>query len=435
MALASKQTEASQIALAKETQVRQAREKAKRLEEERKEKERIRLEKDRLAKKKLEDERREKQLLEERQRRQAERTAAAEAARKQQALDSINHRPSSSSRNIPKSNSSPRHRPNGRSSNMTPTSFHKDPEEQRRLEREEKQARARARLFGEPVSAHKKPSSSRPAQTLQQRHHPSSKGKAPLRGSSLAGSSTLSKSQSASSTPLSARQRIAQQFSATERKPLNQTKRDRRTIEEIEQDMKRKKALALGEVGIHSRSTSLMTEAPNPAVPAEAGPAIKRKALGALAAPSPKRPAGSSSFSKEDSKRTEHHQGTSTSSKSRQASSQAYSNRHRPDPDDQLEDEDEDESEDYSDEEPAVAPSIRDEIWKIMGKDRRQYTAKPIFSDDDGSDDMEADVDDVLEEEGRAARLARLEDQREEERLRQHEMEKKKRLMQSRLSK
>lgn len=42
MELANKQTTASQIAFAKENQIRQAREKAKRLEEERKEKERIR---------------------------------------------------------------------------------------------------------------------------------------------------------------------------------------------------------------------------------------------------------------------------------------------------------------------------------------------------------------------------------------------------------
>ncbi|WAQ82026.1 hypothetical protein PtA15_2A339 [Puccinia triticina] len=92
-----------------------------------------------------------------------------------------------------------------------------------------------------------------------------------------------------------------------------------------------------------------------------------------------------------------------------------------------------DETDGISDHGAVVAPSVRDEIWKIMGKDRRQYTAKPIFSDEE--DDMEADVDDVLEEEGRAARLAKLEDQREEERLRQHELEKKKRLMQCRLSK
>ncbi|KAA1130687.1 hypothetical protein PGTUg99_024205 [Puccinia graminis f. sp. tritici] len=42
MDLASKQTKESQIAFAKENQIRQAREKVKRLEEERKEKERIR---------------------------------------------------------------------------------------------------------------------------------------------------------------------------------------------------------------------------------------------------------------------------------------------------------------------------------------------------------------------------------------------------------
>jgi len=433
MELANKQTTASQIAFAKENQIRQAREKVKRLEEERKEKERIRLEKERLAKQKLQDERREKQLQEERERRQAERAATADQVRKQQDQDSSN-RPRISN----KPNGSPRHRSTGRPSSSTPANLNIDPEEKRRLDREEKQARARARLFGESVAAHKKPKPSRTSANTSQSKSSISKGKLPIR-EGVPG--TTSKSVSGTPTTITARQRIEQNFAASERKPLNQAKRDRRTIEEIEQDMKRSRGEASirnpkeARIGLQfsdkrsvvplrpaASSSTLRDVNRSPRAAHEAVSAVKRKALNPLPTPSSKRPQTFTSLPK-DSKSN----GNLPGSRSRAGS---HSNRRQ---DATVSDEEEDSSETdeiISDHGEHVAPAMRDEIWKIMGKDRRQYTANPIFSDEE--DDMEADIDDVLEEEGRAARLARLEDQREEERLRQHELDKKRRLMQQR---
>lgn len=63
---------------------------------------------------------------------------------------------------------------------------------------------------------------------------------------------------------------------------------------------------------------------------------------------------------------------------------------------------------------------VRDEIWKMFGKDRKAYAQQRVDSDDD----MEADAASVLQEELRSAKQARLEDQREEELERQREQAK-----------
>ncbi|KAI9608106.1 hypothetical protein KEM48_005581 [Puccinia striiformis f. sp. tritici PST-130] len=453
MSLASKQTEASQIALVKETQIRQAREKVKRLEEERKEKERIRLEKERLAKNKLEDERREKQLIEERQRRIAER--AIEQTRKQQDPDPNNRASGSRTNYKPSSTSSPRHRSTARPSSSIPANDI-DPEEKRRLEREEKQAKARAKLFGEPISAHKKSTStSRSSANASQRNNTSTaKGKAPMRG---VAARISSKSVSGTATTFTPRQRIERTFSATERKPLNQTKRDRRTIEEVEQDMKRKKLeanttaggiknLKISSIDSHftdkritiplrpSASTSNLRDGnKSPRAGSEGLSVAKRKALNSLPTPSSKRTQLSTSLSKDNNNNRSSIGSSRPTTKSRPVPS-SIRRQDATVSDDDDEDDDDSSSTDFVEDDLSDGHgndnSVRDEIWKIMGKDRQKYTGNPIFSDEE--DDMEADVDDVLEEEGRAAKLAKLEDQREQERLRQHEIEKKKRLMQQR---
>jgi protein SPT2 len=64
---------------------------------------------------------------------------------------------------------------------------------------------------------------------------------------------------------------------------------------------------------------------------------------------------------------------------------------------------------------------IRDEIWSLFNrKDKSEYLARDIDSDDD----MEADMESVRREEERSARIARLEDKREEEAQRRREQEK-----------
>lgn len=88
--------------------------------------------------------------------------------------------------------------------------------------------------------------------------------------------------------------------------------------------------------------------------------------------------------------------------------------------DDSLADSEDEEMDDFIDDEDEGGEV---DIWSIMnpGKDRSRYL-RPI--EDSDEDDMEADMDSVLREEMRSARVARDEDKREEEMLRQRELEK-----------
>jgi hypothetical protein len=137
-------------------------------------------------------------------------------------------------------------------------------------------------------------------------------------------------------------------------------------------------------------SSTLRDANKNPRPRSETVSAVKRKAINGLPAPSSKRPQLATSLPK-DSKPNASRPLLKTRSHSGLRQDATVSD----------EDDDSSDSEEISEHGEDVAPSVRDEIWKIMGKDRRQYTAKPIFSDEE--DDMEADVDDVLEEEGRAS--------------------------------
>ncbi|CAR26511.1 hypothetical protein ZYGR_0H03240 [Zygosaccharomyces rouxii] len=66
----------------------------------------------------------------------------------------------------------------------------------------------------------------------------------------------------------------------------------------------------------------------------------------------------------------------------------------------------------------------RDEIWALFNRGKRR---SDYAFDDDEEDDMEANEMEIIEEEERARKMARLEDKREEAWLKKHEMEKKKR--------
>jgi protein SPT2 len=92
---------------------------------------------------------------------------------------------------------------------------------------------------------------------------------------------------------------------------------------------------------------------------------------------------------------------------------------------DSEEDSEQDSSESEEEEEEDVPPSKRnkvsEEIWKMFNRrDKSEYLARDVDSDDD----MEVDVESLRREEERSARLARLEDKREEEALRRREQEK-----------
>lgn len=66
----------------------------------------------------------------------------------------------------------------------------------------------------------------------------------------------------------------------------------------------------------------------------------------------------------------------------------------------------------------------RDEIWAMFNRGKRR---SDYAFDDYEDDDMEANEMEILEEEEQARRMARLEDKREEEWLKRHEQEKKRR--------
>lgn len=97
--------------------------------------------------------------------------------------------------------------------------------------------------------------------------------------------------------------------------------------------------------------------------------------------------------------------------KARQKQS-AASQRFEEESDEDEEEDDEDEYESEGEEEASAAGDVREEIWKIFGRDRKKYISHA--DDDDSDDDMEADMNAVAREEARSSRLARLEDEREE---------------------
>lgn len=72
------------------------------------------------------------------------------------------------------------------------------------------------------------------------------------------------------------------------------------------------------------------------------------------------------------------------------------------------------------------AEARRREIWAILNPHKAHLANYgPTYNDDDFSDeDMEAGIEDIEEEDRRAARIARMEDKAEEERLKQKAKEK-----------
>ncbi|KAF5327852.1 hypothetical protein D9619_004778 [Psilocybe cf. subviscida] len=67
---------------------------------------------------------------------------------------------------------------------------------------------------------------------------------------------------------------------------------------------------------------------------------------------------------------------------------------------------------------------VRDMIWKMFGKKRETYTEMDVYSDDE---DMEADAYSLEHEEAKSAHIAKMEDLRAQEEERRHEEEKRRR--------
>lgn len=263
---------------------------------------------------------------------------------------------------------------------------------------------------------------SRPTASTASRPTASSSASSVAKPKPVAGKpvAALSRSPSTSAVGGSVRDRLKAGFSDAPQK-LNVIKRDNRTIEEIERDMKLRKAKeAASKNGGSALSTSIS------AAPAKSSKSASRSPAPARPPSNPKsarraRPATPSDEDDDDSDMS------SSSTEHRKRKRSRY------------------------EKERGLNNAQRDAIWSLMGRNRSADVARErAFGSDDDSD-MEATGADVLLEERRAyviavfrlpssrsrifrersARLAAKEDAEEQERLRRHAEEKKKRKIQA----
>lgn len=199
-------------------------------------------------------------------------------------------------------------------------------------------------------------------------------------------SATKSTSKGKASTVNSAKDRLKAGFDPSTLIRLNTDKRDTRTIEEIEADMRRKRAGGLDSKPLTGKEKG-RAESSRPS----------GSGLSYTATASKRKPDQDESRSRDSSKRPKVDQRPSSShSTHRRRDSTSTS---------ESEDYDSDESSDrgrrggrggrggYG-----LDGSTRDEIWKLMGRNREQ----DVMRDQDSDDDMEASGADVLREEQRA---------------------------------
>lgn len=242
-------------------------------------------------------------------------------------------------------------------------------------------------------------------------------------GKSVRGSSALS----SGSNSLSAKEKLKLEFDPSQLRSLNENRKDVRTIEEIEQDYRRSQALAQPSSsaspsqGLFAsrKTTSSASQSANPTSARGSASSIQ-DARSVIAQPPDKTAAHGNGRG-----RDEH----SDARKKRRTTSppempaRKIPSRSRSPPRKR----------------PASPPSMpspaklsktearRQEIWAILNPHKAQgpaFGSAYADNDDSDDDDMEAGVDDIEEEDRRAARIARLEDRREEEKLRQRALQK-----------
>ncbi|SCZ93424.1 BZ3500_MvSof-1268-A1-R1_Chr6-3g08651 [Microbotryum saponariae] len=200
---------------------------------------------------------------------------------------------------------------------------------------------------------------------------------------------------------------------------LNTEKRDTRTIEEIERDMRVRK-LAKG-VGIGGDKGISSDDIGNVEVKATTG-GTKRKIEGghlrtsssSNAAKNSK--ASTSTSTSHKSKSSRRRSETPSDSESDSNSSQDARHRQRPSK--------------LSSSKPkksGLDDSVRSEIWRLMGRDRSKDLARPFDLSDSEEEGMEVDGEELEREERRAERISRLEEREEEERERRRKEEKERR--------
>ncbi|KDE05558.1 hypothetical protein MVLG_04054 [Microbotryum lychnidis-dioicae p1A1 Lamole] len=200
---------------------------------------------------------------------------------------------------------------------------------------------------------------------------------------------------------------------------LNTEKRDTRTIEEIERDMRvRKLAKGVGVGGVKGKSadefgilevkattggTKRKTEGGHPTTSSTSNPAKKSKA-------------STSTSTSHKSKSSRRRSKTPSESETDSDSSQDARHRRRPSK--------------LSSSKPkksGLDDSVRSEIWRLMGRDRSKDLARPFDLSDSEEEGMEVDGEELEREERRAERISRLEEREEEERERRRKEEKERR--------
>lgn len=228
---------------------------------------------------------------------------------------------------------------------------------------------------------------------------------------------------------LSAKEKLKRGFDPSELRSLNENRKDVRTIEEIEQDYRRKQALAqpphsaLPSNGLFAnRKTASSVPPSTPSsstvtTTAQASHASQKPSSAASEAPG--KPVQSSSKAKNIT--VDAAPRKRTASPSNPTSSRQPARSRSPPPRKRAAS-------------PTSSPPAklsktearRQEIWAILNPHKAQAPAFGASYVDDLSDDddMEAGIDDIEEEDRRAARIARLEDRKEEERLKQRAREK-----------
>lgn len=219
------------------------------------------------------------------------------------------------------------------------------------------------------------------------------KGKAPARSSTAPSSMGQTKgSNTTTGAGMSAKDRLKAGMGAMQ--ALNTNKRDTRTIEEIEKDLRRKKALKVG-------GSSSSSSHSRPAVSVK--PSSSAYASTSASTSAPKRSTSDSSLHQPSSKKTRpgvppFKLRQDTSSKSRPPSS----SRRHPSSDSDSDTDSDSEDDRHRRRRPREKDVgfDREEIWKIMGRDRNRDVARDMHSDDDS--DMEVSPEQLRREEAKA---------------------------------
>jgi hypothetical protein len=221
---------------------------------------------------------------------------------------------------------------------------------------------------------------------------------------------------------LSAKARLKAEFNPSHAQQLNVNKRDTRSIEEIEADLRRKKELARGVTNAEpvtssgffagrksaaagtAPSGSAMVKASSALAKENGSTAIERSAQSTKTLQRERTAKATSSAPKAaDLQTSRRARRSSMSPPAKRQASKARASSYSPPPSSRG------------------GPSLKQEIWSIINPNKtfaghRTYDYDSDALDDD-SDDMEAGYNEIEEENKAADRIARLEDKREQERL------------------